>query len=136
MAKDTLFKNKFSNFFLHQVGAFPIKRDSADIKAVKETLKRLKKGCPVIIFPKGTRLAGREDKKPEPGIGLIALKSAVPVIPAYIQGSDQVLPAHAKRLKRHRVVVKLGIPLKFSPKQSYQDMADQIYQGILNLVEK
>src|SRR3989338_365801 len=59
IAKESLFKNKIFGVILHQVGAFPIKREAADFRAIRETLRRLKKGSPIVIFPEGTRKAVR-----------------------------------------------------------------------------
>ena len=132
IAKDSLFKNKVLSFFLFQVGAFPIKRDTADFRAIRESLRRLRLGCPLILFPEGTRGVGRE-KKPQAGIGLIAGKSQLPVIPALIEGSDQVLPPKARKLKRHQVIIKFGPPIHFSPQQSYEEMTQEIMNHIYYL---
>ena len=131
VAKDSLFKNEFASFILHQVGAFPIKRDTSDFRGIREILRRLKMGCPVVIFPEGTRGVGGRAKKPQQGIGLVAVKSKVPVIPCFVSGSDKVLPPGAKFFKRHLVTVTFGKPMHFSEDQSYSTIAslivDQIY---------
>ena len=128
MAKASLFKNKVFAFFLKGVGAFPVKRDFADIGAVKEALKRLKAGCPLVLFPEGTRLAAQ--KQNHPGIAFIAAKSGVPVVPVYLKGSDQVLPAGAKFLRRSPVSVSFGPPKIYSKEISYNEIADQIMKEI------
>ena len=136
VAKESLFKNNFFSFVLHQVGAFPIKRDSADFRAIRETLKRLKAGCPIILFPEGTRRKEPQEKRVEAGIGLIAVKSQVPVIPAYIRGSEYVLPPGGRRLTRHAVTVVLGEPLVFKDGQAYPLIANQIMDKINELAKK
>ena len=115
------------------MGAFPVKRDSADTGAIKEALKRLKEGCALILFPEGTRKAGLEGKKLHPGIGLIALKGTAPVIPAYIDGSDKVLPPGAKFFKHHPVKIYFGKPLYFSQAESYPEIAQRIMTEINSL---
>ncbi len=136
VAKDSLFKNKFFAFVLYLVGTFPIKRDSSDVGAIKEALKRLERGTPVIMFPEGTRGGYARFKKVHPGIALIASKAKVPVIPAYIEGSDQVLPPGAKWPQRKLVKVTIGAPLTFPENQSYPEMANQIIQDVLALNKK
>src|SRR5471030_135232 len=54
MAKIELFHGLLG-FFLTNLGAFPVKRGEADFGAMKEALKRLKKGHGVLIFVEGTR---------------------------------------------------------------------------------
>ena len=133
VAKDSLFKNKFLAFFFHKVGAIPIKRDSADFHALREVLKRMKKGGPVILFPEGTRGMGERGKKVQAGVGLIAQKGNVPVIPAFIKGSDKGLPPGSKWFKRHQVIVTLGKPLKFHDSDSYIEVAEEIMKQVYNL---
>lgn len=133
VAKESLFKNKFLSFMLHQVGAFPINRDTADLGAIKETLRRLKQGSPVLIFPEGTRTREASSREVQAGIGLIAVKSGVPVIPAFVEDSDKVMPPGSKFFKRHLVKVYFGKPLYFTKGQPYQDIAQQIMAAILSL---
>ena len=128
LAKDSLFKNKLFGFFLNGVGAFPVKRDTADIGAIKEALKRLKAGCPLVLFPEGTRLTSQ--KEIQAGVALIAVKSGVPVVPVYLKGSNQVLPPGAKFLKRCPVSVTFGAPKIYSKEISYPKIAAQIMQEI------
>src|SRR5437762_2318878 len=55
MAKDSLFKNKVFGFVLPRLGAFPIKRKTADTGALKECFRRIREGGPLLLFPEGTR---------------------------------------------------------------------------------
>ena len=128
LAKDSLFKNKVFAFFLNGVGAFPVKRESADTGAIKEALKRLKAGCPLVLFPEGTRLTPQ--KEIHPGVALIAVKSGVPVVPVYLKGSDQVLPPGAQFLRRRPVGVSFGPPKIYSKETSYDEITDQIMKEI------
>lgn len=134
VAKDSLFKTKFLAFVFRSLGAFPIRREMADFRAIRETLRRLKDGHPVILFPEGTRIQAKKIKRVQPGVGLIAIKSDVPVIPVCIKGSDKVLPPGAKWINRHPIVVTLGAPLRFPQRESYPEVvANQIMDKILNL---
>ena len=133
LAKESLFKNWFFSFFLHQVGAFPIKRGSSDVGAIKEALKRLKKGGGMVIFPEGTRKAKDGTKKVQPGIGLVAAKSGVPVVPALIKDSDKVLPAGSKFIRPGQITISFGRPAQYSAHESYFDIAQRIMDEIDSL---
>lgn len=128
MAKHSLFKGKVFSWVLNQVGAFPVKRDSPDIGAVKEALKRLKgnRGRGLVVFPEGTRKAKATEQRIEPGVGLLAAKSGVPIIPAFIHGSDKVLAPGTKVLKRGRVTVAFGKAIPYNKEDSYQEIANRI----------
>ncbi len=134
VAKDSLFKSKFLSVIFRSLGAFPIRREMADFRAIRETMRRLKDGHPVILFPEGTRVQSKKIKRVQPGVGLIAIKSSVPVIPIYIEGSDKVLPPGAKWFRHHPIIVKLGAPMHFPQRESYPEVvANQIMDKILDL---
>ena len=139
VAKESLFKKKFFAFILHKVGAFPIKRDSSDFRALRETLRRLKNGSPVVVFPEGTRRKSGDTArahKVHDGIGFMAIKSGLPVLPVNIKGSDKVMPSGAKFFKRHPVTVSFGPAMTFSKHLSYSEIAEKIMEGIEHEAER
>ena len=87
MAKAEAFKNPLLKFLLDNVGAYPVRRGETDLTAVKNTLKLLKEGQLVGLFPQGTRVRGDDLGKAHSGVAVFALKSNKSVIPAYISGS-------------------------------------------------
>lgn len=86
MAKVELFKNKILACLITMLGAFPINRGQADLNAIRTSLKILKEGHVLGIFPQGTRSRDNEQTQMEGGIALIALRAGVPVVPVYIDG--------------------------------------------------
>ncbi len=130
MAKYELFQKQPLGFFLRELGAFPIKRGTGDFGAFKESIKRLKKGTPILVFVEGTRRIGDTPSHAQPGIGLLAVKSGVPVIPVYINGTEKAMPPGAKFFTRHLVSVRYGPPVKFDPQAPYTTIADAILQDI------
>jgi 1-acyl-sn-glycerol-3-phosphate acyltransferase len=130
MAKDSLFKGWFLGYVLPKLGAFPIKRNSADTGAIKECFGRIKKGGPLLLFPEGTRHGSAEDKKALAGVGFLAQKAGVPVVPVFIEGSQKALPPGAKFFKRSRIRVFYGKPLLFKEKNEYEAVAGQVMQAI------
>lgn len=126
MAKDTLFQNRILRWMLESVEAFPVRRDSADVWALRETLRRLKRGMAIVMFPEGTRKTSAANKKIQSGIGFLAVKGRVPVVPVYIDGSDKVLPPGVKFPKRNHITVSFGKPLTFSKEQSYSEIMTSI----------
>lgn len=133
LAKEELFKDRFSSFLLRGMGAFPIKRDSSDFRALREALRRLKSGTPLILFPEGTRGIGERLKESQPGVGFLALKSGVPVIPALIEGTDHALPNNSKWFKSYPVRIRFGKPLHFSKDQDYAQISDSILKSIYSI---
>ncbi len=133
MAKASLFKNKMFAWFLRRVGVFPVHRGKPDIGALREAMRRLKKGSPLLLFPQGTRLEQGKVPQAHSGVGFLIAKSRVPVVPVYIQGSGQVLPPGAKWFKRHPIRVIIGPPLRLSEVSSYEAASRQVMEAILSL---
>ena len=133
LAKESLFKTKLSSWFFHELGAFPIKRDTSDFRAIREAFKRLKHNSPLILFPEGTRGLGDREKKPQAGIGMIAVKSGLPVIPAYLENTDKIAQHGFGLLHRNPVKLHFGKPMYFSENQDYGDVSQQIMSRIWEL---
>lgn len=87
MAKEELFKNRFVQYILYKLHAFPVKRGLNDKQALRTALTILKEGKVLGIFPEGTRSKSGKLKKGLPGTGFFALKSEAVVVPCAIIGS-------------------------------------------------
>ncbi len=133
MAKDSLFKNKILAAILRKVEAFPMNREGGDVKALREALRRLKAGLPLVVFPSGTRIASPKISDAKAGVGFLVAKSKVPVIPVKIIGSDIMLPPHSRWFKRHPLTVIVGPPMHFEPNQEYAEIAGNILSTIDSL---
>jgi 1-acyl-sn-glycerol-3-phosphate acyltransferase len=104
MAKEELFKKGISKWFWTSIGAFPVKRGKGDIGAIKSTLKYLKKGELVCMFPEGTRSKDGKTKKLKNGAALIASTAKVSIIPVGITADFRPFS---------KVTVKYGDPISF-----------------------
>jgi len=133
MAKEELFHNPFFARAIRSVGAFPVKRKSADMSAIKEAVRRVRSGKGLVLFPEGGRGDGMELQKPEAGIGFIAAKSQVPVIPAFIKGTEHALPKGSKFIRHARVSVIFGKQVSVERKMPYQQTARRIMDSIGHL---
>lgn len=111
LAKQYLFEHGFVGWVLRNIGAYPIKSESAsDFKSIRDLIRILKQGACVTVFPEGTRSETGELKEPEGGIGFLAVKSGAWVVPVYIKGSYDALPKGAKKIKRRPIDVHYGKP--------------------------
>ena len=117
MAKAELFKNKFVSYILIKLNAFPIKRGSADITAIKNSFKLIKNGEILGIFPEGTRSKNGKPGPAEPGTATIAIKTKAPIIPIKITGSY-------KAFKSVKVVI--GKPIELTDYYDRKLTSDEI----------
>lgn len=69
----------------------PVKRDGRDLAATRAALRALESGRVVPMFPEGRihPTSGREIRAGKPGVAFLAMKSRVPVVPAYIRGTPE-----------------------------------------------
>jgi long-chain acyl-CoA synthetase len=92
--------------------AFPLPQREA---GARETLRYIGElvgaGMSVLIFPEGKRTQAGEINPFRPGIGMIAARLGVPVVPVRLVGVDKVLHQTWKMARPGRVTVKFGAPL-------------------------
>jgi 1-acyl-sn-glycerol-3-phosphate acyltransferase len=101
-------------FFSAWLGAFPFARAvSPDSMAAVEQL--LEAGWSVVVFPEGTRTRTGQLGPFRPGVGLLAVRSGLPVLPVRIVGTFEALPPGRTMPRRTRVEVRFGPPLVAEP---------------------
>lgn len=110
MAKEEAFHSKVG-WIVRFLGAFPVKRGEGDRQALRTADDLLKKKKVLAIFPEGTRSKTHTLAKAHAGLGMIALRSGVPVLPVAIWGSE-----HALKKFGAQVTVYYGKPVVFKPK--------------------
>jgi len=93
MAKIEWFKNPVLGFIARQFLCFPVVRHTADRGALRHTLTLLQRGAAVCIYPEGTRATDARIHEVEAGVGFIARRSTVPILPVAVWGTEKVLPA-------------------------------------------
>jgi 1-acyl-sn-glycerol-3-phosphate acyltransferase len=135
MAKAELFKNPLVGWWLKKLWAFPIKRGESDFGALKATLKFLKEGYPVLLFPEGTRRMDDKPIPPQAGVGLVAIKSQAPIVPVFIKGSNKAMPPGAKFFTRHLVEVIYGKPFTVPAALTYEEASLRILEKINDILK-
>lgn len=86
-ARKSLWNNRVMAWWLDQVETIAVERDTGDIGAIKKVLQALKDNRAVVLFPEGTRSPDGSLQKPKAGVGLMACKTGVPVVPCRVYGS-------------------------------------------------
>lgn len=113
MAKKELFEIPVLGFLIKSVGAFPVKRGTADRTAIRKSIELVQNGGVICMFPEGKRSPDGELQEAESGIGMVALKSRGAVVPVALIGTDKMLPLHSIFFHFARVRVIYGKPMTF-----------------------
>ncbi len=111
LAKSELFDIPVFGQVIPKLNAFPVRQGAGDIGAVRETIKRLKEGRVLTVFPEGSRSEFGELQPLAGGFTLIVRKAGVPIVPVAIDGSFQAWPRGQALPKSAPVRVKFGQPL-------------------------
>jgi len=117
MAWDHAFEWPFVGKLIRYLGAFPVKTDRTASKgAIVESLRTLRTGGGLVIFPEGEReFADGEFLEFKPGALHIALNAGVPVLPVSISGGSRVWPQGKKYPSLFRRVVITYHPVQRLP---------------------
>lgn len=84
VGKKQLTETKIGKFFTERVGMIPVDREKPDLHLMRRTIKVVKDGGILGIFPEGTRYQEHMMDNVMSGTAIIALRSGVPLQPAYI----------------------------------------------------
>jgi 1-acyl-sn-glycerol-3-phosphate acyltransferase len=113
MAKEDLWHNGWSRFWVENFGAFPVKRGGIDREAIRRAEEWLQKGVSVMMFPEGSRSQNARMKPALPGAALIASRMGVPVLPVSIAGTDKFRHLGWCFFHHPKITVTIGQP--FNP---------------------
>jgi len=141
MAKQELFSLPLIGWIFTAYGAYSVKRNGRDLRALRESLRLISTGEAILLFVEGTRSGGGPLQSGHGGAALIALKSGKPVIPVSIQGSNIKFPHVFFQWiirRRPHIVVRFGPPIDLSDIKAdgtgVSEATDQIMYAIADLL--
>jgi 1-acyl-sn-glycerol-3-phosphate acyltransferase len=116
LARETLFGFAPFRWLIRSLDAIPIDREGLGLTGLKETLRRLKQGEMVLIFPEGTRTHDGEVAALKPGFSALAKRTAVPLVPVAIEGSFDAWPRRRSIPGLATIHIRFGEPIR--PKET------------------
>ena len=130
IAKKELFEKRWSAKLLSSLGAFPVDRQTTDMKALKTAIKLLKNGEALGIFAEGTRVKEGEAKAAKAGVALFALKGEAPIVPICIS---------SKYKFRSIVHIRYGEPIyldEYKGQKVTTEMVEEITEKVMEKVRE
>lgn len=121
LARSSLFRIPVFRWLIDWYDAIPIEREGTGLGGVKETLKRIRRGEMVVVFPEGTRTTDGSIGPLKPGICALARRGKVPLIPMTIDGAHRVWPRHRPFPWPARIAIRVGPPIPAEEVASLDD---------------
>lgn len=133
LAKRDLVKNKMFAFLGNAFNVILVDRDSRDVKALKDSVKTLKNGNAIALFPEGTRNGIEKGESAKGGASYFALNTDSVVVPIGIKGGKKPF---------QKVIITYGKPIDYSEykekrkeKETIEYVTNSIMENIIELTK-
>ena len=111
MAKRELFELPLIGWYFWVYGAFPVRRFSGDMGALRVARSYLRTGEIVLMFPEGTRSTTGQIGSFFRGAFVIAAKHKVPLVPMVVEGTGDILPKGTFCIRPRQTWVRILPPI-------------------------
>jgi 1-acyl-sn-glycerol-3-phosphate acyltransferase len=108
LARETLFTFLPFRWLIQSLNAIPIDREGVGLSGLKETMRRVRDGEIVLIFPEGTRTPDGEVAILKAGFCALARRVRAPLVPAAIDGAFDAWPRTRRFPRRACIHVVFG----------------------------
>ena len=130
LARKTLFRNRVFGFVISKLDAIPLNREGMGIEGIKATLRKLKAGDAVVMFPEGTRTQTGKLQDLKTGFVTLARRSKVPLVPCGFVGAYDCLPRGGKLPRFERIRCVYGPPISA---RQVTEMSDEALIDLLTV---
>jgi long-chain acyl-CoA synthetase len=112
---------------------FPIPQTEAGAgESIRYMGELVEEGWSILIFPEGERTTTGEIGRFFPGVGMIASRLRLPVVPIRLRGFDRVLPRNARWPHPGKVELRFGAPIP-PQGESYPELARRVEKAVREL---
>jgi long-chain acyl-CoA synthetase len=113
--------------------AYPLPQDLAGVRrALNYTGELIKRGYCPLVFPEGARTPDGKVHPFRPGIGMMAIRLGVPVVPIYIDGLYEIYSIRDSWPRLGPVRVSFGSPRVFK-NETYEKVAQELQNAVQKL---
>jgi long-chain acyl-CoA synthetase len=113
---------------------FPLPQATRGVrKALQFAGKLVDSGYSILIYPEGARTPDGTMHEFRPGVGVMAVRLGIPVVPLHIQGLYEVFPVDATWPRPGPVRLRFGSPIRFRETDDSREAAKSIEQAVQRL---
>lgn len=124
------------NWMFRRIDAIPVGREGRDATATRGALRALKQGRIVGIFPEGRIERTRELMPFQTGAALMAIRTGVPIYPAFLDGTQRNREMRQAFAVAHSATLAFGPPLQFAPGDPDRDDLEAANERIQRAVQR
>ncbi|MCX7643215.1 MAG: 1-acyl-sn-glycerol-3-phosphate acyltransferase [Armatimonadetes bacterium] len=141
VAKRPLFYLPIVRTFLWLTDCIPVEQDAPDRRALRLSIRKLRDGDALVIFPEGTRSDHGKLRQFQLGPAMIAAEAQVPIVPCGLAGFYEAWRMEAPIPKPAPVAIVFGKPFKpkLSPdaprRETLLQITEQMRSEIVKLME-
>lgn len=119
LARKTLFRFPPFRWLIESLDAIPLDTEGIGFGGLKETLRRLKRGEMVLVFPEGSRTWDGRIGPFQPGFATLAKRGRAVVLPVAIEGAFEAWPRWQRLPRPGMIRVHYGVPIPAEEVQQY-----------------
>jgi 1-acyl-sn-glycerol-3-phosphate acyltransferase len=109
-------------------GGFPVKLQSGDRAALREALRQLRAGGPLVIFPEGGRTRTGHIMPFKPGFVRLAIDARVPIVPVTINGAYEAFSPHHRFPRPRKISITYHLPIHLTPPDNADELKVYLHQ--------
>ncbi|MDE0735859.1 MAG: lysophospholipid acyltransferase family protein [Pirellulaceae bacterium] len=136
LARKSLFQFGPLGWLLDFVNTIPVEREGFGVGGIRETLRRLKRGEMVLLFPEGTRCNDGHIQPFKQGFSAIARRSRAALVPVGVDGAYDAWPRSERLPQFQQVRVVVGEPISPELVQSLDDeqLLEELRRRIIDCI--
>ncbi len=116
------------------VNAYPLPQEMSGVRrSLKFTGELIQGGYCPLVFPEGERSPDGKMYPFKAGIGLMATRLGVPVVPIHLKGMYRVYSVHHSWPETGAVRMQVGRPLRFAEDRKVEEVAREIEEAVHKL---
>jgi 1-acyl-sn-glycerol-3-phosphate acyltransferase len=112
LARSSLFEVPGLGLLIRGLKTHPVRRGTVDARALRTTIRLLRSGETLLMFPEGTRSQNGSMGRFQPGVAAIALRCGVPLLPVCVEGAYRCWPRWRALPRPARAAVAYGEPIR------------------------
>ena len=116
------------------IHVIPVDMETRLSSAMQLSAHVLRRGKVLCVFPEGGRSRDGRIKEFKKGVGIIAKELNIPIIPAAIRGTYDMMPAGRTLPRPAKVSVTFGKPV-YPEGMDYDEIVKELYQEVVKLLE-